>query len=94
MATLEELRAQIDVLDRKLIALLAERAEIVHHIGQIKQTDEEVVAIDRQSVVYATRRAWADEAGVDADLIERVYRTMIAYFIESERQQLNARETD
>ena len=91
MPSLPELREQIDDLDHKLIALLAERAAVVEQIGHLKNTDEEIVASDRQAQVYATRRAWAAEAGLDPALAEAVYRAMIAYFIEQERQQLAAR---
>lgn len=89
--TIPELRAQIDELDQQIIRLLAQRADCVHQIGSLKNTDEEVVAQDRQQWVYQTRRAWASELGLDPDLVENLYRLMIQYFIEQERRQLEVR---
>lgn len=91
MKTLAELRASIDSLDQQIIDLLAQRAHVVEQIGELKTTDEEVVATDRQRQVFATRRAWATERGLDPELVERLYRQMIDYFIEKEREQLQAR---
>lgn len=91
MATLSELRAQVDQLDHQIIQLLAQRASVVQHIGELKTTDQEIVAPDRQAQIYQTRRAWAVEHGLDPDLAEQVYRTLIHYFIEQERRQLAER---
>src|SRR5438094_889160 len=37
--TLPEIRKKIDALDAKLIALLNERADLVHEVGQLKKRD-------------------------------------------------------
>lgn len=91
MTTIPELRLQIDQLDQQIIALLAERARVVHQIGELKNTEAEIVAVDRQAQVYQTRREWATQAGLDPDLAEAVYRTLITYFIGQERHQLEER---
>jgi isochorismate pyruvate lyase len=91
MPTIAELRTQIDTLDQQIIVLLAERARIVYQIGDLKTSEEEVVAKDRQQEVYATRRQWAEQHGLDPDLVEVLYRALIAYFIEREKEQLAGR---
>lgn len=93
MPSLAELRGQIDELDQQIIQLLAQRAHVVQHIGHLKNTDHEIVALERQQQVYATRRAWATQYELDPDLAEQVYRTIVQYFIEQERRQLAERQS-
>ncbi|HLA44625.1 MAG TPA: chorismate mutase [Aggregatilineales bacterium] len=91
MPALEELRAKIDSVDAQIIELLAERAGYVHQVAELKNTDEEVVAEERQQEVYRTRRAWARQHELDPDFIENLYRFMIEYFIKQERRVIAAR---
>ncbi|NJL93949.1 MAG: chorismate mutase [Anaerolineae bacterium] len=92
MATLADLRATIDEIDQELVALIGRRAQVVQQIGTLKASEQEVVAQDRQEQVYASRRAWAAEAGADPDLVEALYRVMIAHFIQEQRMQLAGRQ--
>src|ERR1700692_3938605 len=56
--TLEELRAQIDALDRQLVELLSERARAALMIGHLKvQTSLPVYEPAREKVIYANVRA-------------------------------------
>ena len=56
--TLEELRAQIDVLDRQLVDLLNQRAQCALGIGRIKAaSDRPVYEPAREQVVFANLRA-------------------------------------
>jgi chorismate mutase len=56
--TLEELREQIDVLDRQLVELLSERARAAQMIGYLKAaTSLPVYEPAREKVIYANVRA-------------------------------------
>ena len=56
--TLEELRIQIDILDRKLVELLSERARAAQMIGHLKvATSLPVYEPAREKVIYANVRA-------------------------------------
>jgi chorismate mutase len=56
--TLEELREQIDALDRQLVELLSERARAALQIGQLKvATSLPVYEPAREKVIYANVRA-------------------------------------
>ena len=56
--TLEELRDQIDVLDRQLVELLSERARAAVRIGQLKAaTSLPVYEPNREKVIYSNVRA-------------------------------------
>lgn len=47
--SLEDLRAKIDRVDRELLKLLSERAELVHEVGEIKRKEGlEIFAPDRE----------------------------------------------
>lgn len=82
--SLEEVRRQIDRIDRQLVALLAERGGYVAQAARFKKTAAEVRAPQRVEQVIAKVTALARELGADAGLTERVYRAMIAAFIEGE----------
>jgi len=47
--TLEDIRTQIDRVDQELLKLLNERADLVHHVGEIKRKEGlEIYAPDRE----------------------------------------------
>jgi isochorismate pyruvate lyase len=87
-ASIEEVRAAIDALDQEIVAALGQRAGYVKAITRFKKTEADVRAPDRQRQVLAQRRAWAEEAGLDPDVVERIYRTLIDYFVAEELKVL------
>lgn len=87
-ASLDEVRAEIDRLDRAIIALIGERAGYVHAAARFKSSEADVAAPDRQAAMFVARRAWAEEADLDADVIENLYRDLVAYFIVRETEVL------
>ena len=84
--SLSEVRTEIDRIDREILALLGHRAGYVHAAARFKETEEAVAAPERQAAVFRTRREWALEEDLDPDFIERIYRELIAYFIQRERE--------
>src|SRR5437764_858493 len=83
-ASLEEVRQEIDAIDREIIRLLGHRAQYVTSAARFKTSEQHVAAPDRQAAMMRTRREWAAEAGLDPDVIEDVYRRLVAYFIQRE----------
>ena len=84
--TLEEVRTEIDRIDREIVALLGRRAGYVHAAARFKPTEEAVAAPERQAAMFRARREWAVEQDLDPDFIENLYRELIAYFIQRERE--------
>ncbi|QIG42270.1 chorismate mutase [Nocardioides anomalus] len=84
MSGLEEIRSGIDAVDVHLVALLAEREQLVRRAGRLKGDPAAVPAPDRVEQVVAKARALAAEHGADADVVERTYRAMITAFIDLE----------
>jgi len=81
---MEEIRAGIDELDKNIIQLLGERFEYAKAIVKFKTDEESIIAKPRYESVIKTRREYAVLHGLNPDVIEKMYRTMMDYFIEEE----------
>lgn len=83
------LRARIDALDARLVAMLAERSRLIDRAAQIKARDRlPALIVDRVEQVVDNVRLLAGEEGVDADLVESLWRQMMAHFIAQEDRYL------
>lgn len=86
-ASLDEVRENIDVVDRRIVGLLSERGGYVKQAAKFKKSSEEVEAPKRVEEVVDKVRGLAGEHGVSPDVVERVYRAMISGFIEYETEE-------
>lgn len=76
--TLAELRADIDAIDRDLIALLAKRYAVVHRVAAVKKREGiPAVLPERIAVVKRQARALAENAGLNPDFAESLYHLII-----------------
>ncbi|HET6622183.1 MAG TPA: chorismate mutase [Dongiaceae bacterium] len=86
-ASMAEVRAEIDALDRAIVALLADRLHYIGEAARIKQSRDEVRDEARVADVLAKVRDEARRLGADPEVIARAYRTLIegsiAYEFES-----------
>ncbi|HEX8586915.1 chorismate mutase [Pseudomonas sp.] len=82
--SIEALRHHIDHIDRDLVSLLARPGKLVNQVAAFKKTTAKVKAPSRVENVIAKVRAVAEECGASAEVVEKVYRAMIAAFIEEE----------
>src|SRR5215471_14451739 len=87
-ASLEDVRREIDRIDRDLIGLLALRAQYVDAAARFKTNQQQVAAPERQAAMMCDRREWAHGAGLDPDVVEDVYRRLSAYFVQRELKQV------
>jgi isochorismate pyruvate lyase len=85
--SLDEVRFQIDRLDAAIVTLLAERSGYVAQAAAFKRTVGDVVVPERIEAVIENVRAHAESHDADPDLLEAIYRPMIAAFIAFERKQ-------
>ncbi|MCW2703528.1 MAG: family acetyltransferase [Blastococcus sp.] len=81
---LAEIRASIDRLDDDIVDRLAERERLVRQAGRLKPDATAVRAPDRVEAVIARVRESARRSGASAGVVERIYRAMIAAFVELE----------
>jgi len=75
--TMEELRVEIDRLDRALVALLAERLAYIERAAAIKNNREAVRDEARIEDVVAKVLAEAKAKGLNAAIAEPVWRVLI-----------------
>lgn len=78
---LAEVRENIDRLDRQIVPLLAERAGYVEQAAGFKPTKAAVVDTPRIEQIILKVRHLAIEEGMDPDLVEHIYRSMIDAYI-------------
>ncbi len=81
---IEDVRQAIDALDREIVTLIGRRARYVEAAARFKNSEQGVRAPERQREMLAQRRRWAEEAGLDPDVIEGIYRTLVSYFVDRE----------
>lgn len=78
MNALKELRAEIDQVDREMLALFAKRLKLVAKVGEVKHKHGlPIYAPEREADMLAARRQEAKKIGVPPDLIEDVLRRLM-----------------
>ncbi|MDP4202074.1 MAG: chorismate mutase [Bacteroidota bacterium] len=87
-ASKEDIRSQIDAIDREIITLFSQRFQYVKEIVKFKTDAAGVVAEDRRNEVIRVRGEWAQELGLDKEAFEQVYAILIEYFIKEEMKLL------
>ncbi len=85
------LRGQIDRIDRALVALIAERTGYIARAAVIKQRRDTVHDEARIEDVVAKIRRAAEALGVPGDLVEPVWRELIARSIAYEFEKFDAK---
>ncbi len=83
---LNELRDQIDAVDKQMVELLARRLELVEKVGEVKsQHGLPIYAPDREAAILASRREEAAKQGVPPQLIEDILRRTMRESYASEK---------
>lgn len=85
MKDLNDLRQEIDRLDRSIIEAFKARFLVVREIGQIKNK-QNLPPLDeaRWNKVLETRLSWAEELGVGKDFIRKVWDLIHSQSLEIE----------
>lgn len=87
---INDVRNEIDNIDKTIISLLSERFEYVKEVVKYKEkTADSIVANDRRIKALQDRRLWAEAEGLNPNVIENIYSTLIEYFIEEEKKLIN-----
>lgn len=88
--SIADVRNEIDTIDHEIVTLLGQRFKYVKEVVKYKEkTPESIIAADRREAVIKQRRIWADENGLNADMIEKLYRDLIQHFIDEEMKIVN-----
>ncbi len=84
---LQTLRTQIDAIDADLIKLLSERFKITEQVGILKSRSE-LTAQDpaREALLFKKLEALANDAGLDPNAAQAIWRTIIDEVIKRHTQ--------
>lgn len=82
--SLNDVRAQIDELDDRIVELIAARNAYVKQAANFKHSVEEIKAKERMEDVMDRVRHKAMELGVSPNLMTNLYTVMIDAMVESE----------
>ncbi len=81
---IQEIRSEIDRIDSEIIAALGNRFEYVKAAAKFKTSQTSVKAPERFQAMLEQRRIWAEKEGLNPDVIEKLYRDLVNYFIDEE----------
>ena len=82
--TMAEVRAEIDALDRAIVALLADRLHYIDEAARLKQSRDQVRDEARIADVLQKVQAKANDLGADATVVASAYRALVEASIEHE----------
>lgn len=88
---IQDIRNEIDKIDRKIIELLGKRFEYVKAAAKFKTSEESVKAPERLKAMMQQRRIWAEEQGLNPDVIEKLYQDLVTYFMNEELHHWKSR---
>ncbi|MES2906125.1 MAG: chorismate mutase [Pseudomonadota bacterium] len=86
---MDELRKEIDRLDERMIRLLSERVKYVARAVEIKRIEKLPALIpERVQAVLDHVKAKGQKTGVDPELAENVWRVIIDWAVNFEKEKL------
>jgi len=89
---IEDVRQQIDEIDNKIIELIGKRFSFIREIIKFKSNKDEVYAKNRFLEVIRKRREIASFHQLNPDIIEKIYRILMEYFIEEQLELLKKKQ--
>ncbi|MEM0358402.1 MAG: chorismate mutase [Candidatus Hadarchaeales archaeon] len=90
---LEELRAEIDEIDRQLVGLLARRMELAEEIARVKELEGRPLRDERREAEVIERaRKMAKELRLDPEIAETVMRVIISRSTQKQAERLRGPE--
>ena len=82
-----DIREEIDLLDSAIIQLIGKRYQYVQAAAKFKTSETAVRAPERFKAMLLQRREWAQEQGLNPDVIEKLYSDLVGYFIKEEMER-------
>jgi isochorismate pyruvate lyase len=83
-SNIEEIRQEIDEIDQQIIVAFGKRFEYVKAAAKFKTSETSVKAPERVKSMLHQRRLWAEEHGLNPDVIEKLYQDLVNYFMAEE----------
>jgi len=85
-------REEIDRIDRQIVALLAERTQVVKNIMVLKTNEDSVRSIDRVQQVLDKVAKLAEENGLEPQIAVSTYETLITVLTDMQLEYLHHRQ--
>lgn len=83
-SNIQDIRNEIDNLDRQIIKLIGKRFKYVKAAAKFKPNETSVKAPERFQSMLEQRKNWAEQENLDPNVIENIYRDLVNYFINEE----------
>jgi isochorismate pyruvate lyase len=82
--SLDDVRSNIDKIDKEIVVLLCKRGELVKQAARFKPDPENIKDMKRLEQIIEKVTTYAKEKNFDSFTIENIYRKMIEEYIELE----------
>jgi len=82
--SLQEVRTEIDTLDRELVELISQRSHLIRQAAAFKNSVDEVKAEDRINAIMQSVRKRAIELNINPNMISELFTIMINEMVETE----------
>jgi chorismate mutase len=87
MNNLQELRSQLDKIDKEIIDALGKRFEIIHEVGKLKkQRGHKILDEKRWENVLKLRKEIAKSNNIRPEFIEKIYNAIHEYALDIEKE--------
>lgn len=87
---MEDIRAEIDQMDKDIVSILGKRFQYVLAASKFKTSECSVQAPERFKSMLQERRKWAEDEGLNPDVIEKMYFDLVTHFINEEKAKWNS----
>jgi len=84
---MDDIRLEIDNIDKELISLISRRAGYVNKAAEFKKSATDVKAPKRVEKMLLQRKIWAEEKNINPNFIEKLFSDMVSYFINKEMHE-------
>lgn len=85
--SLDQVRAELDSLDRHIVALLAQRGRLVSQAAALKTSLEEINSPARMEQTLAKVRLTSQAEGANPAAVQQIYRKILAVFNQLEQEE-------
>lgn len=88
--TLEELRENIDQIDKDLVNILQERMHLVSQIGALKKENNiTILQPERWADIFTTRQDWAKELNLTPEMVYQIFQLLHKESIRKQTEVMN-----
>jgi chorismate mutase len=92
---LDEIRDDIDDVDKEIIDIISKRIQLVEKIGEFKkEQDLTTFQVDRWNEIFKSRIDWAKGKGLDKDFIEDLYKVIHLGAINAQNKIINKKKAN